>query len=407
MDVMRLRNKLWFWVVLCPLLVGFVGCVSQEEGPITAERALVRLRPSQYPDFSDDMTYESLKPALDQSLTYLRRLDPAAEFRFGPDTYTAGHLIDSIVDFSRLIDRQISDETLARAIRDDYRVYRSVGYDGDGEVLFTGYYEPVLKGSLAPSPQFPYPIYRCPDDLVTVDLGLFDSRYGSDRLVGRKTGQTVVPYFDREAIDSARRLDNRGDELVWISSRIDVFFLQIQGSGRVVLEDGTVLHVNYACGNGRPYRSIGKLLIEEGKIAREDMSAQRIRAYLKRHPEEMDGILNHNPSYVFFRLVDAGPLGALEVPLTGGRCIATDLDLFPPGALAFVESEKPVTAADDAVDSWRPFTRFVLNQDRGGAIRGAGRVDLFWGNGAYARTAAGHMQQKGRLYFVVKKENRS
>jgi membrane-bound lytic murein transglycosylase A len=386
------------WVAIFP------GCAPEIEPPVTAEKALIRLQPAEFPDFSDDMTDESLQPALEQTLNYFRRLDPDTRFRFGPDVYTAAHMIDSITDFSALIDRSPSKGELEQAIRERFQVYKAVGCDGSGQMLCTGYYEPVLKGSLTASPEFPHPIYRCPDDLVTVDLSLFDPRYGNDRLVGRQTGRKVVPYFDRAAIDMARRLDGSGYELVWISSPIDLFFLQIQGSGRVVLEDGTVLHVNYACSNGRPYRSIGKLLLEEKKIAEEEMSAQRIRRYLKDHPQERQRILNHNPSYVFFRLVDEGPLGALEVPLTGGRSVATDLELFPRGSLGLIQTEKPVVKDSGGIDTWETFSRFVVNQDTGGAIRGPGRVDLFWGNGRYAGMAAGHMRQEGRLYFIVKKD---
>lgn len=395
------RTGVWVMVLI---LVS--ACGPSVKPPITVEKALVRLAPEEFPVFSDDMDPASLKPALDQSVAYLRQLDPSTACRFGPDAYTSAHLIDSLEAFYRLVEGAPSSERLNRAIRDGFHVYRSVGSDREGKVLFTGYYEPVLRGSRQESADYPYPLYRCPDDLVIVDLSRFDGQYGTDRLVGRQTGRTIVPYFERKEIDSQGCLDDRGYELLWISNRIDLFFLQIQGSGRVVLTDGTMLHVNYACRNGRPYRSIGRLLIDEEKISEEEMSAQRIRAYLRDHPDEMERIFNHNASYVFFRLVDSGPLGALEVPLTPGRSMATDLSLFPRGALAFIETEKPVVGGHDRVDSWEPLTRFVLNQDTGGAIRGPGRVDCFWGSGDYARTAAGYMRQEGRLYFIVKKQGK-
>jgi membrane-bound lytic murein transglycosylase A len=234
-------------------------------------------------------------------------------------------------------------------------------------------------------------------------LEAFGPEFGKRRIIGRYTGNTVVPYFTRKDIDSDRRLDDGGYELLWVSDRVDLFFLQIQGSGKVVFRDGTICRVNYDCSNGRPYRSIGKLLIDEGKIAQEDMSLQQIRLYLRSNPEEVERILNHNESYVFFRFVDDGPLGAIAVPLTAGRSIATDLSLFPRAALAFVETERPLMDENGLLESWETFGRFVLNQDTGGAIRGPGRVDIFWGAGPYAEMAAGHLKQQGTLYFLVQK----
>ncbi len=386
------------------LAVILAACVSRVERPITAEKALVKLQSSEFPDFSDDMSYESLQAAINQSLTYLGRLDPSVPFRFGPDIFTASHLIDSIKAFSGLIGRSLPPEELRKAIENTFWVYKSIGRNRNSNVLFTGYYEPILRGSLKESTEYPYPIYRRPDDWVSVDLSLFDPKYGSDRIVGRHVDRTVIPYFSREDIDSRGQLDEKGCELLWVSDQMDLFFLQIQGSGQVILEDGAVLHVNYDCNNGHAYQSIGKLLIDEGKISKEEMSAQRIRSYLKSHSCEIERIFNYNESYVFFRLVDDGPLGAIEALLTPGRSIATDLDLFPRGALAFIQTEKPVTSVDGTVESWEDFSRFVLNQDTGGAINGPGRVDLFWGNGQYARAAAGHMKHEGTLYFLVRKK---
>ena len=395
-------------LVLYVLLLGFstilAACVPKLERPVTAEKALVKLQPSEFPAFSDDMSLNSLQAAINQSLAYLNRLDPRASFRFGPDVFTALHLIDSLKVFSGLIGQFLSEEELSEAIENSFWIYKSIGRSTEPDVLFTGYYEPILRGSLKESKKYPYPIYRRPDDWVSVDLSLFDPKYGSDRIVGRHVDQRVIPYFSREDIDSKGQLDEKGCELVWVSDQMDLFFLQIQGSGQVILEDGAILHVNYDCNNGHAYRSIGKLLIDEGKISREQMSAQRIRLYLKSNPYEIERIFNYNESYVFFRLVDDGPLGAIEVPLTQGRSIATDLDLFPEGALAFVQTEKPVTSSNGMIESWEGFSRFVLNQDTGGAINGPGRVDLFWGNGQYAQIAAGHMQHGGTLYFLVRKD---
>jgi membrane-bound lytic murein transglycosylase A len=385
------------------------ACVPKVKPPIEAPQALVKLRPNQFPDFSDDMPYDSLERAINQSLEYLNKINPSTPFRFGEDVFTASQLIESLTAFRTIIQKRPSADELQTVITESFWVYKSVGRDSQGEVLFTGYYEPILRASLEYSDEFPVPIYKKPDDWVVVDLKAFRHDFRKERIVGRLVDQTVVPYFSREEIDTQGKLQNKGYEILWISDPIDLFFLQIQGSGKAVFDDGTIKHVNYACSNGRAYRSIGKLLIEEEKISREEMSLQAIRSYLRSHPEDMERILNYNESYVFFRFVDEGPLGALGVPLTTGRSVATDLGLFPRGALAFVETEKPLMNENGLIDRWQTFGRFVLNQDTGGAIRGPGRVDLYWGSGPYAELAAGHMKQLGTLYFLLPKrpENKS
>ena len=396
-----LRNTLH--LVFLALLLLLAACVPKVKPPVTATQALVKLQPHQFPDFSDDMSYGSMETAIDQSLNYLERLDASTPFRFGPDTFTASHLAKSMKAFCELIKQNRSAEKLRKAIEASFWVYRSVGSDGRGKVLFTGYYEPALQGSMHPSPDYPYPLYRKPDDWVSVRLGLFNPKYEGERIIGRYVNQTLIPFFSREDIDTNGSLRQNGYELLWVSDRVDLFFLHIQGSGRMLLDDGTVLHVSYDCDNGRPYRSIGRLLINEGTIAKEEMSMQRIRAFMKNNPQDIERIFNHNESYVFFRLVDQGPIGAIEVPLTSGRCVATDLSLFPKAALAFIQSEKPLVGEDGTIRSWETFGRFVLNHDTGGAIRGPGRLDIFWGSGPYAETAAGHMKHEGTLYFLVLK----
>jgi membrane-bound lytic murein transglycosylase A len=177
----------------------------------------------------------------------------------------------------------------------------------------------------------------------------------------------------------------------------------VQGSGKVDLGDGNIMSVLYDGANGRPYKSIGKHLIDTGAMTKETMSMQAIRQYLRTHPDKLAGVLNENPSYVFFRL-DSGPsLGNINVPLTPGRSIATDSKLFPKGALAFIASQKPVIE-NGAIKEWVPFTRFVLNQDTGGAIKGAGRADVFFGQGPEAELTAGNLQHEGELYFLMKKK---
>ena len=353
------------------------------------------------PEFSDDMRYSGLEHSILKSLSYLNKIPADREFVFGQDRYNTDHMIVSLQQFLDFIQTQPSRLDLNEFIQSNYRVYRSVGRDGWGEVLYTGYYEPHLRGSLIRAEEYQFPIYSKPDDLIAIDLSLFNEKYTGQKIIGRYTDQTVVPYYERSAIDSEGVLEGRAEVLAWVEDPVDIFFLQIQGSGKVYLDNGEVISVHYQTTNGQPYRSIGKLLIDEEKISVEEMSMQKIREYLHNHPEEMDAVLNHNPSYVFFKIEPDGPLGNINVKLTPGRSIALDWRIFPPAALAFIQTEKPVVDSTGQIHSWQSFTRFALNQDTGGAIRGPGRADLFWGNGPYAEIAAGHLKHTGELYFLV------
>jgi membrane-bound lytic murein transglycosylase A len=212
------------------------------------------------------------------------------------------------------------------------------------------------------------------------------------------------PYYSRREIDDLGVLRGRNLEVAWVKNSIDLFFLHIQGSGLLRLRDGRQVTVGYAAQNGLPYRSIGRLLIDNGKVPKEEMSMQRLRRYLTEHPSEQNEIFAYNDSYVFFRLNQGGPLGSLDVPVTAGRSIATDSRLFPRGALALVQMEIPVIGAQGELAGWRPVTRLVLNQDTGGAIRGPQRADYYFGTGDEAGALAGYMNRQGRLYFLVRKQ---
>ncbi len=216
-------------------------------------------------------------------------------------------------------------------------------------------------------------------------------------------GREVMPYFTRKQIEVERRLEEKNLEIAYLKDPVDVAFLHIQGSGRLRLPDGKTISVGYHASNGRPYRSIGKYMLEKGFLTREMMSMQAIRKYLAEHPEIVEDVLNQNPSYVFFQRLDVGPLGNLNVPITPGRSLALDSMLFPKGALCFLSSQRPVVDPEGEIVGWSPFSRFVLNQDTGGAIKGAGRADLFWGDDSYAQVAAGHMKHEGDLYLLIKK----
>jgi membrane-bound lytic murein transglycosylase A len=391
-------------VLTTALAVFITGCPAPIKKP-PEETAMVRRSSFSYPDFGDDLELDGLEHSILKSLVYLQRVPADRTYQFGKDRFDAAHLIKSLQYFLDFIRTSPSRKELKKFIRSNYNVYQSVGRNQRGEVLFTGYYEPHLSGSLYRNEEYLYPIYALPTDLMKIDLSAFNEKYKGDSIIGRYTGQTVVPYYDRREIDGENVLVGKAEPLVWVKDPVDVFFLQIQGSGKVFLNTGEVFNVHYHGTNGRPYRSIGRLLIEEQKIPKEEMSMQKIRSYLQAHPEEMAPVLNHNPSYVFFKLEPEGPLGYLNVLLTPGRSVALDRRLFPPAALAYVQTKKPVVDSAGQIDSWADCSRFVLNQDTGGAIRGPGRADLFWGNGPYAEIAAGHLAHTGKLYFMILKPN--
>lgn len=386
-----------FWI--CILLN---GCTIPPEPPaVTYETALVRLSPGKLPLFEDDMNYDGLAHGIMQSLEYLKRLPPDRTFFFGKDRFDTPHMIKSLEFFLDFIHGRPSPTALRQFVAGHYRVYSSIGSGGPGHVLFTGYYEPVLQGRRKPGPVYKIPVYSRPEDLVSIDLSKFSAEFKGKKIIGRYTGRTIVPYHDRKTIADGKVLLQKSKPLVWIRDPIDLFFLQIQGSGKVCLENGDALYLHYHITNGHPYRSIGKLLIRKNRISKDEMSMQKIREYLTGHPSEMQEILNYNPSYVFFKSEKKGPLGSLNVQLSPGRSIATDQRLFPKSALAFINTQKPLIDANGKIRNWSAFSRFVLNQDTGGAIRGPGRADLFFGCGPDAEIGAGHMQHAGSLYFLV------
>ena len=378
-----------------------VGCAFFPQPPAKPAAALVRLAEQDYPDFSDGLFLDNLSYGIGKSLEYLNRVPAERTFRFGADAYSTLHLIRSLETLRDFVETRPDPTTVNRFIADRYRVYQSSGGPESGKVLFTGYYEPHLKGSLTPDDRYRYPVHAMPGDLMVIDLSPFSKDLKGKRIVGRLQGNTVVPYPDRQAIEADTGFTQKAPPIAWVDDRIDLFFLQIQGSGRIYLTNGSFLRVHYHGSNGQPYRSIGRLLIDQGKIPAEEMSMQRLKAYLQAHPAEMDAVLNHNPSYVFFKTETSGPIGAIGVDLTPGRSVAVDRRVFPMAAPAFLQTQIPVVDGNGRIDRWMDFSAFALNQDTGGAIRGPGRVDIFWGNGPYAEIAAGHMQHKGSFYLLV------
>lgn len=384
-------------------LLALSGChpALKKQARSPAE-ALTRIRYF-YPAFCDDLDRDSLVSAINKNMEYLKRLPPETSFHYGSDIFTRDQVLESQETFRQLIENTSDISEINRIIKADYLVYRAAGRAGNSTVLFTGYFEPIYEARLTPDHNWRYPIYRKPEDLTSIDLSLFNVKCTDRRLMVRIEGQTVLPYYTRYQIDEERVLEGRHLEIAWLKDPVDVAFLQIQGSGQLKLPNGEILSVGYAASNGHPYKSIGGHMIREGLLSRKEMSMQAIRHYLSQHPLQRGEILNANPSYVFFRMLENGPLGNISVPLTPGRSIALDSELFPKGALAFISCVKPLFDASGEIVQWEPFSRFVLNQDTGGAIKGAGRADIFWGNGPHAEMAAGHLKHEGELFILIKR----
>jgi membrane-bound lytic murein transglycosylase A len=361
---------------------------------------IVQAPHSVMPALTDDLDRESLQTALRRSVSYLEQLPPDRIVGEHPRRFTAGEVLESLLAFEKSLDNWDCRECWTRDFNARFELVPSASDATLETVLFTGYYQPVIEGSLAPTPEYAYPIYSIPTDLIVTERVTLLPSLAPEKITGRLEEGNLVPYYSRREIDELGAIRGRGYEIAWVKNPIDLFFLHIQGSGILQLEDGRRLLIGYAGANGRPYRSIGRLLIDRGKIPQEEMSMQRLRRYLLDYPEEKNEIFSYNESYVFFRFLQEGPLGNIEVPLTSGRSIATDARLFPKGALAFIKTERPILDAAGELLGWQPFSRFVLNQDTGGAIRGLQRADLYFGTGAEAGAAAGYMNRPGKLFFL-------
>jgi membrane-bound lytic murein transglycosylase A len=392
------------WAITLSALILLTACAPTPMPPLPPlppPPVLERLTPEAYPRFEDQFDYENLGAAVEMSLVYLKRLPPEKEFRLGEDTYTAAHLIASLEAFAALAAARPSAEQFNRAIASDYLVYRAAGGQPGGKVIYTGYYEPLLNGSRTPSAEYSIPVHSRPVDLVDIDLSLFSPDLQGRRIVGRITGRTVVPYPDRGGIRHEQDFNTIAPPIAWLRDEIDLFILQIQGSGRVQLDTGEQVLVQFDGSNGHPYGSVGRLLIDSGKISADAMSMQAIRTYLRRNPAEREPILDHNPRYIFFKEGTGAPRGALDVPLTPMRSMAVDRRIFPSAALGFIATSLPRVDEKGAVTEWFEYRGFALAQDAGSAIKGPGRVDLFWGYGPQAEAAAGRLKNPGQLYFLV------
>ncbi|AQR72273.1 murein transglycosylase A [Sphingomonas sp. LM7] len=279
----------------------------------------------------------------------------------------------------------------ARDARAFFVRYFDTAQIGDGKAFATGYYEPEIHGCRERRSGCDVPVYGVPTDLIDVDLGLFSDDLKGKKIRGRVEGKNFVPYFDRTAIEQGK-LQGRAPVIAYANDPVEIFFLQVQGSGRLRLPDGGVMRIGYAGQNGRDYTGIGKLMKDRGLLGPGQTSMQGIMAYLRQNPEEGRAIMRENKSFVFFKeLTGAGPLGAMGLPVTGWASAAVDPKFVPLGVPAFLSMDRT-----DATGLW-------VAQDTGGAIKGANRFDTFWGAGDDARAIAGGMSARGTAWLLLPK----
>ncbi|MBI5582953.1 MAG: MltA domain-containing protein [Deltaproteobacteria bacterium] len=372
--------------------------------PVAPAFLLQRVPISDWPALEDDGSLDDLKQAISRSLFYLKALPAGTTVFFGAEERPAAEIKGTLDRFKDLLVREMDPDRFRQELQRHFDLYRLDLPERAEPLLVTGYYEPTLEGRRSRSDDFPFPIYERPEDLLTVNLENFSKKFKGERVLGRLFGREVVPYFTRREIDGEGRLADRGLEILWTNDRLKLFFMQIQGSGQAVLEDGTLVKLRYQGVNGHPYFPIGRELTRRGILKPEEVSLQAIYEYLKANPQEQEGILNLNPSYVFFQETQGGPYGNLNVPLTSGRSVAMDQKFFPAGGLAWLSTVKPALDSRGKINYWAAMKRWVTIQDTGGAIKGPGRLDFFWGSGAEAEMAAGHLRHGGTIYLLLKKD---
>jgi len=374
-------------------LLGFMGCIpgifTQQEGFVELseyqELRLVKKLDLTSQDFD---SWQELEEPLERNLEYIlaqNQEDMAVE-KYGL-SITWGELRRTVKKLLNILpELDHNPELLAKSFN---------WYELRPNPLFTGYYEPQIKASLIPREGYDCPIYGKPDDLKTVDLGMFHPRWEGETLVYRIKNGTVKPYYTRQKIREQEALEDKAPIIAWAKSPLDVFYLQIQGSGRLILPDGSIKYIGYAGKNGREYVSIGRELVERGFLSWEELSMQSIRKLLKENPGLKTKIMNKNPSFVFFKLRKDGPYGSMGGKLTPLASVAVDPQILPLGSILALNLELP-----DECSGKDKLKGLALAQDVGGVIKGH-HLDLFCGTGERAKYLAGHMKNKGRVYLML------
>ncbi len=401
-SITRARQGSWQWLrhsgdIMFATWVGLIcaipPCYMQAHFQAPAEAAEQKLSPAIKPldlravnpltlAITDDLLgrdRDQFLQAIDYSIKYIR--NPSAAKRYPVAGITRDLMERSLLRFRRLVQISRTAQDLQQAIAREFNVYQSVGRDGQGSVQFTGYYEAVYTASRVRTDEFQYPLYRLPSDFL----------------------QWRSPHPTRAMLENGKQL--AGLEIAWMSDRFQNFLIHVQGSARLQMTDGSLITVGYAGKTDQPYNSVGKELVRDGKIKLEDVSLQSLINYFQKNPQELGMYLHRNPSFVFFRETNGSPAtGSLGAPVSAERSIATDKSIFPAGGIALISTEIPFENPNTGKLELRPIQRFVLDQDTGGAIRGAGRVDIFMGTGDRAKQRAGLIKGDGALYYLVLKK---
>lgn len=377
------------------MLIFLHGCQPQEMIRV----GLVESSHSR-PSFSDDTDSQSLITCARIHRQYLDSLPSSYRATIAGKTYPLSWLQHSMDEFISFLETHPSPDIMNGWLKKYYRIIAAEGRKGKyaQEMLVTGYYEPLFAGNHMHKPPYIYPLYSPPSSIVKQK-----KKKSSASSIGRINSKgRFVPFWTRAEIENSSKLT--GNELVYLKDPIDSFLLHVQGSGRIQFPDGTIKPVRFAGHNGHKYKSIGKLLVDEGKLTLKEASIPTIRAYLEKHPEDQQRVLQSNPRFIFFKWGNTKKAqGSLGQPLTPGRSIAIDRKALPDSTFAWLETQIPVIDEKGKIVTWKTTRRFVFPQDSGAAIKGTGRVDIFWGSGLYAKTAANHMKEPGRLYFFIKK----
>ena len=405
-----------FLVLLSLFSVG--GCASLRQRSVPMDKAPLTVRKASFsdlPGWQQDDQYAAAV-ALQKSCSVIMKQNPGKEMITGGLAGTFADWHSVCQDAENL---PVGDEQSARRFfQTRFTPYQIIAGE-HRQGLFTGYYEALLHGSRTRHAPYLIPIYGRPSDLVAVHLGDFKPDLKGETIFGHVKDGNLKPYFSRKQIENGAMQD-KAPEIVWVDNAVDAFFLHIQGSGRILMDDGTVLRVGYAAQNGQPYTAIGHDLVARGDIPKKDISMQSIRAWLESHPDQAPQVMDLNESYVFFRVLDAGkdegPMGAEGVPLTPGRSLAVDHRKLPYGVPVYIDAQDPrpeAQAVSQALAAGQPLhedkksdkekeddgprlDRLMIAQDTGGAIRGPIRGDVFWGSGHEAAAIAGVMKSKGR-----------
>ncbi|NOG53638.1 MAG: murein transglycosylase [Planctomycetes bacterium] len=327
----------------------------------------------------------TLNLAVRRSLSWFEA--PSAQTHFPIEGVTFDRAKASVTRFADILTEATWKDQFIADTMSSFSLYESVGWDGSGTVLFTGYYAPEFRASATRSGSFQYPLYKLPPDLVK------DPATGLP--LGRRVNGTLQPWPARREIDQSGML--AGTELVWLSSPLDAYIIHVNGSAKLLMPDGSTLYVGYAGKTDRPYTGLGSTMVKRGLISPDRLSLPSLRAYFKQHPEQAEPLIYENENYVFFQEYAPGtwPAGSLGVTVTEKRSLATDKAIFPRGGIVIADTHIPTYSGGR-----RPFVQFMVDQDTGGAIKAPGRADIFMGVGAVAELVAGRQYTEGRLYYL-------